>query len=222
MSNKNILVTGTSRGIGQAIAKTFLEEGYSVIGTSTTGKSNIEDENFSCYQLSLDNEESIKSFIEELNKNKVSLQGIINNAAILLDKNSSSQVDIEKLRTTFNVNFFGAISITEGLIPLLEDNSHIINISSTWGSFSDPYFSEYQPHYKMSKAALNMYTKLLAERLTNRNIKVSALDPGWVKTGMGGMNALKKPSSVGIEVYNLFTTQEPTGSFWAGGRVKDW
>jgi len=201
---KNVVITGCSRGIGKGTAQAFIEsEEYYVIGTSTTGNCEIKNENFRCHSLALDNKESIANFTTNLMQKGIEIDGIINNAAILLEDWNDPKVNDEILRKTFDVNVFGTISLTEQLIPLMIDGSHIVNVSSNWGAFSDDNFSEFQPHYKMSKAALNMYSKLLSSRLKDKHITVSSFDPGWVKTDMGGMDASKEPSSVGKEIFNL-------------------
>ncbi|CZJ29667.1 short chain dehydrogenase [Legionella pneumophila] len=102
-------------------------------------------------------------------------------------------------------------------------NTSILNdhgyISSGWGAFSSNN-SPFQPHYKMSKASLNMYTKLLAERLPQ--ITVSSFDPGWVKTNMGTQNAKKLPSETALEIYELISMKKKSGYFWLNGKPRDW
>ena len=75
----------------------------------------------------------------------------------------------------------------------------------------------------MSKAALNMYTKLLSERLKNKNTRVSSFDPGWVKTDMGGTNATRTREEVAIELAELMEDMSvETGKFWHRGRIREW
>ncbi|PHN99514.1 SDR family oxidoreductase, partial [Rhodobacteraceae bacterium 4F10] len=123
---------------------------------------------------------------------------------------------------TFNVNLFGTIEITEKLIPNFKKDGQIVNITSDWGSFSEKNFDEFQPHYKMSKVALNMYTKLLAKRLEKQQIIVSALDPGWTQTDMGGNEASRKPNDVATDVRNLITNNSKSGYFWHQGNIREW
>ena len=218
---KTGLITGCSRGIGQAIASLLIEEEHlNIIGTSTSGTSSLSTTNFKCFPLNLAQSDSIAAFARELAG--VTFDFVINNAAILLEDWNESTVDMEQLKKTFDVNLFGTIELTELLLPLLNDGAHIINISSDWGSFSENNFDAFQPHYKMSKAALNMYTKLLAKRLESRNIMVSSMDPGWTQTDMGGEEASRQPSEVAEDVKNLLERTSDSGLFWHQGKVRAW
>ena len=69
--------------------------------------------------------------------------------------------------------------------------------------------------YRMSKSALNMYTKTLSARLVERNIKVVSIHPGWVKTDMGGEDAAITPDFCANGIYQLYLKNVPTNSFWA-------
>lgn len=129
---------------------------------------------------------------------------------------------MNQLKQTFNINVFGTIELTEKLLPRLNPHGHIINITSDWGSFSEQNFDAFQPHYKMSKATLNMYTKLLAKRLEEKHIKVSSLDPGWTQTDMGGKVAPRLPKDVATDILNLLNNDVETGQFWHQGKVRKW
>lgn len=198
---KTGIITGCSRGIGFAITNLLTENlNYKIIGTSTSGTSPITKSNFETYQLNLSKSDSIDNFIKKIENTKIDF--LINNAGILLENWNDASINIEQLKQTFNVNLFGTIEITEKLIPNFKKDGQIVNITSDWGSFSEKNFDEFQPHYKMSKAALNMYTKLLAKRLEKQQIIVSALDPGWTQTDMGGNEASRKPNDVATDVRN--------------------
>ncbi len=222
---KTIIITGCSRGIGNAAARYFLDSNeYNVIGTSTSGSANIAHDNFKCYKLLLEDESSVNEFTSILQKENISINALINNAAILAGDRDDmvNHIKLEKLKQTLAINLFGTINLTEKLAPLYTKNAHIINISSNWGSFSDPYFDSYNGEYKISKAALNMYTKLLASRMHEHEIKVSSFDPGWVKTDMGGDAAPKTAKQVAAELYNLLQSGAPSGNFWQGKSVREW
>lgn len=221
---KNVIITGISRGIGEATAKLLLKAGYVVFGTSTSGKAKIKDPNLRCFELNLNNSISINAFIKTMQYQNIKFEALINNAAILLDKreNPLPNVVMDTLRKTFEVNLFGTIQLTEGILSLMKEDSIIMNVSSSWGSFSDPYFTEFQPHYKMSKAALNMYSKLLSKRLEPKSISVAAFDPGWVKTDMGTKNATTSPEETAEEIKQIIEGNTPTGHFWRKNLVRDW
>ncbi|XRE43864.1 putative short chain oxidoreductase [Tenacibaculum discolor] len=218
---KTGIITGCSRGIGFAITNLLTENlNYKIIGTSTSGTSPITKSNFETYQLNLSKSDSIDNFIKKIENTKIDF--LINNAGILLENWNDASINIEQLKQTFNVNLFGTIEITEKLIPNFKKDGQIVNITSDWGSFSEKNFDEFQPHYKMSKAALNMYTKLLAKRLEKQQIIVSALDPGWTQTDMGGNEASRKPNDVATDVRNLITNNSKSGYFWHQGNIREW
>ncbi len=218
---KHGIITGSSRGIGLATAQLLLQDdNTAVIGTSTSGKSDIKAQHFKCLPLDLAEGNSIHNFVKHIGDRKIDF--LINNAAILLEDGHRSEINMQQLRKTFEVNLFGTIALTEALLPKFNTNAHIINITSNWGAFSDPHFDEYQPHYKLSKAALNMYTRLLAKRLEEKNITVSSLDPGWVQSDMGGDNAHRQPKTAATEILQLLGAKVETGQFWHKGNKRKW
>ncbi|WP_247656699.1 SDR family NAD(P)-dependent oxidoreductase [Maribacter sp. MMG018] len=215
------IVTGSSRGIGLATVALLSENpNFEIIGSSTSGRHSLIRPNFKALKLDLSNSVAIAEFVDKLGD--VKLDFLINNAGILLEKWDVSAIDMNQLKQTFNINVFGTIELTEKLLPRLNSNGHIINITSDWGSFSEPNFDAFQPHYKMSKATLNMYTKLLAKRLEEQHIKVSSLDPGWTQTDMGGKVAPRLPKDVAADILNLLNNKVETGQFWHQGKVRKW
>lgn len=210
-----LVITGISRGIGLETAKVFLKNGWAVIGTSKNGLSPLKQEYLKIYNLDLSNSKQIDTFVKELPRFDL----LINNAAVLLEAWNEDKIDMSQLRDTFTINVFGTIELTEKSISKLNPKAQIINISSGWGAFSSND-SAYQPHYKMSKACLNMYTKLLAERL--HDVTVSSFDPGWVKTDMGSTDAIKLPAEAALEIYTLANNKKETGYFWHEGKIRDW
>jgi len=218
---KHGIVTGSSRGIGLATVELLTKQpSFKVISSSTSGNNPLDHSNFKCLELDLSSSDSIDKFVENLGDIKLGF--LINNAGVLLEKWDASEINMEQLKKTFNINVFGTIELTEKLLPLFTPNAHVINITSDWGSFSEQNFDAFQPHYKMSKAALNMYTKLLAKRLEEKYIKVSSLDPGWTQTDMGGKIAPRLPKDVAIDILNLLNNDVESGRFWHQGKVREW
>ena len=224
---KTAIVTGASREIGLATATKFLEEGWRVIGTYN--KTRIPIENANCIGVQLDQGDtpSIKRAVEEIKQKAYQIDVLINNAGITLDW-VEPQIDLDKIRKTFEVNLFGVINLTEQLLPKMPTSSHIVNIDSSYGAFSLPIDDESSTGYRLSKAALNMYTRTLAFRLKEKGIIVSSLDPGWVKTDMGNLGLSDKerpdrePEEVANDIYQLVTTVRESGQFWRLGKKTDW
>lgn len=217
---KTVLVTGASRGIGRAIAEKFLSEGWSVIGTSTSGKAVLKHQNLKVYKLDASDPQSVQKFVEEINNTNEKIDVLINNAGIYLDEDIFP-LKREILQQTLDVNLIGLIDLTEKLMPLVNDGGHIINMSSPMGSITELNGAD-APAYRISKLAINMFTRTLADELRNRKITVSSLDPGWVKTDMGGSSAPRDPSEPAKEMFELATSKVDSGYFWHKGKKRDW
>jgi NAD(P)-dependent dehydrogenase (short-subunit alcohol dehydrogenase family) len=226
---KTAFITGISRGIGKALAQKFLKEGHNVFGTSQTGASDLSDKNLKVFQLDLTSADSIKACADQIAKTGSKIDFYINNSGTLEDE-SETRVVIEKLRKTLEVNLIGTIDMTERLLPAMNKSSHIVNIASQAGSLSDmdniedshePY---HYPAYKISKAALNMYTRTLAARLHHEGsgIIVSSVHPGWVRTAMGGDEAPITPEEAASDIFVLATSRPVTGQFWYKGNRFPW
>ena len=226
---KTALITGIGRGIGKALAQKFLAEGYAVIGTSQTGTVEYSNEYLNVLKLDLSSNDSIKNCVDQIIKNGQKIDILINNAGILADEDET-QLIVEKLRQTLEVNLFGTISFTEQIIPMINIDGHIVSISSQAGSLqemdhiTDSHEPYHYPAYKISKCALNMYIRTLAVRMNHEHtsITVSAVHPGWVKTDMGGNEAPTTPEEAADNIYKLAISRPETGQFWFNGQKYPW
>lgn len=224
---KTVVITGVNRGIGLATAKKFLAEGWRVIGTSRQNKTPIKTPDFVSLKLDLSVPKSIVETAEKIKKDIQNIDVLVNNAGIITDALDKT-ADVEKLRKTFETNVFGLIDFTEKLLPKINSGGHIINISSIYGAFSPPIDDETSTGYRMSKAALNMYTRTLAFRLKPKNIIVSSLHPGWVKTDMGwevaseGDQPNVEPDKAAEDIYSLAVSNVESGHFWQFGKNREW
>lgn len=214
-----VVITGISRGIGKATAEKFLEKGWQVMGGSKSGKATIVHPRFFYEQLDVTDNASIQMFRDMVVKNGHPIDVLVNNAGILLEK--GEEYSFENLQKTMDVNVLGLVNFTETLLPHIPNGGHIINLSSGLGSIEGT-INGYYPAYRISKAAVNMYTRVLAGRLAEIDITVSSIDPGWVKTDMGGATAARNPSETAEEIYQLATTKVDTGFFWYRGKKKPW
>lgn len=217
---KKVLITGTSRGIGLALAKKFLEEGWFVIGTSTSGKCPINHKNFDCFTLDLVKKASISNFVKAVQQKYSPIDALVNNAGVALDLDGK-KLDLGLLRKTLEVNLFGLVDLTEQLIPNIVSGGRIVNLSSMMGSLSK-FGGGDSPAYRISKTALNMYTRTLADRLKDKKITVSSVHPGWVRTDMGGSNAPKLPDIPAKEIFELVNSDIESGYFWYEGKKHPW
>jgi NAD(P)-dependent dehydrogenase (short-subunit alcohol dehydrogenase family) len=217
---KTVLITGVSRGIGKAIAQKFLANGDFVIGTSTDGHADWSDNNLLVFPLDLSNPESIKNCAEKIQGLGKTIDLLINNAGTWIEKDEGPIIYPDVLRQTLEVNLIGPIDFTQQLLPLLSKNVHIINISSRQGSLQYSHNSS-EPSYKISKAGLNMFTRILAFRQGDAAI-VSAVHPGWVKTDMGGDEAEIEPAEAAEDIFKLAYSEVESGQFWFKGEKFPW
>ena len=217
-----VVITGASRGIGHATANRFLKEGWFVIGTSTTGKIDIKSPNFASFAVDYSNSDAVGKVAKEIRTKYPKINVVVNNAGMCIDA-IGENIDLDVLRKTLDVNLFGTINFTETLLPAIPKDGHIINISSMAGSLSDDLAQGWiAPAYKISKTAINMYTRVLATLLQEKGITVSSLDPGWVKTDMGGDEADKSPDEAADDIFKIATSKVETGLFWLEGERRDW
>ncbi|MGN6505221.1 MAG: SDR family oxidoreductase [Tepidisphaeraceae bacterium] len=166
---------------------------------------------------------------------------LVNNAGISRDDadfgdpngfNTTSTVSDAALRETFETNFFSVVALTGTLLPLIKKSpaGRIVNLSSILGSLtlhSDPNSFIYNVKgfaYDASKTALNAFTVHLAHELRGTPIKVNSAHPGWVKTDMGGPNAMLEVSEGGKTSVALATlpADGPTGGFVHLGETLPW
>jgi len=231
---QTVFITGIDKGIGAALAKKFLAEGYRVIGGSLVGDVDYAHDNLVVQNLDLATTESISACVESLRTAGQQIDILINNAAVLLDE-EETHVKIDYLRQTLAVNLIGTIDLTERLLSLVSSDGHIVNVSSAAGSFGasaqtieefaeSSHYPYHYPCYKISKAALNMYTKVLAATLKNEgsNVVVSSVHPGWVQTDMGGPKAKMTADEAAEHIFNLAISRPETGGFWHKGERREW
>ncbi len=223
---RTVVITGIGKGIGKALAEKFVAEGYAVIGTVRSGTSSIAGVRE--YALDLADPESIKSATEAILATAPAIDILINNAGVLLDEDWTS-LNPDLLRKTFEVNVIGTAAFTEALKErVAASGGHIVNMSSTAGSLtlesgdgSASHFPHHYPAYKISKTALNMYTRTLAMELHGKAI-VSSVHPGWVKTDMGGEEADMTPAEAAEGIFTIAVSHPETGQFWFKGDNLPW
>ncbi len=217
---KTIVITGASRGIGRALAERFLAEGEMVIGTSQSGTADYEHPNLTIIQLELASKESRENCAARIGELTESIDILINNAGIWQPADDKAIIDVTVLQETLEVNMLGPIDFTERVLPMVKKGGQIINLSSRRGSMSYTHEDIY-PCYCISKAGINMFTRLLAARLKN-NITVSAVHPGVVKTAMRDWEGELTPEEAADDIYKLALRHKETGQFWYRGEIFPW
>lgn len=212
-NSKIVLITGANSGIGNALTKKLIAENYIVIGTSRNGKiENINSKNLFVVPLDLTNQESITNANTLIRNSFKGIDILINNAGIAPDLDTTKP-DIESLRLTFETNVFGLVHFTETILDLVVDTGKILNISSIMGTLNRVTKVD-STAYRMSKSALNMYTKTLSARVNNKKITVNSIHPGWVKTKLSTANAPLTTEFSANGIFKLLQTNMGTGTFW--------
>lgn len=217
---KTVLITGASAGIGHALAIKLLEHDYKVIGTSRDGNiAGIANTNFITIPLELTETASVNQGRQWLAENDYRIDILINNAGVAPDINTN-QPDMESLRATFDSNVFGLVAFTEAILPLINVHGQVLNISSQMGILNRPPAAD-STAYRMSKTALNMYTRTLAARLKPKNIAVTSIHPGWVQTKLSSKGAPLTTQESAAGIFHLLNFKMKTGSFWSAESLEE-
>ncbi|MGG0333210.1 SDR family oxidoreductase [Priestia aryabhattai] len=230
---KVALVTGGNRGIGYELVRQLAMDGFKVILTSRNSESGhkavqkLKDSHLDVSFLTMDinNQTSIRQAAATVNEQYGRLDVLINNAGIYLDKNQTLvNMDPSVLEKTLTTNFFGAYHVIRSFMPLMEQQAYgrIINVSSEYGAMSE-MSSPRVGAYKLSKFILNGLTQLMAAESYN-DIKINAVDPGWVSSDMGGPSAPRTPEQAARSILWLATIgpEGPSGGFFKDGKQIDW
>jgi NAD(P)-dependent dehydrogenase (short-subunit alcohol dehydrogenase family) len=223
------LVTGSSRGIGREVARELVAREYDVIVTArkAADAARAAKEMGARYSHALDTSDasSIDAFGEYVAKEIGALDVLVNNAAVLLDEGESiANVDPAVFEETWRTNTLGPFLMTQRLVALLRKSGHgrVVNVSSGAGQLSS--MSSYAPSYSTSKAALNAITILFANALRRDGILVNCVDPGWVRTDMGGRAAPRSVAEGADTIVWLATLPDkgPTGGFFHDRKPIAW
>jgi len=236
---KVALITGANRGIGFETARALGELGiHVVLGSREAERGSKAASLLSARGISAEAVGLDVTLAADRHRARAHLEDrfgkldiLVNNGAILV-RDSSSLEQREELRRVFETNFFGAVELTQALLPLIRKApaGRIVNVSSIVGSLtlhSDPASRIYNSKlfsYDASKTALNAFTVHLAYELRDTKIKVNSADPGWVKTDMGGEHALLEVSEGAKTSVRLATLPEdgPNGGFFRLDEAFPW
>ncbi len=184
MKNKNIIITGTSRGIGLELAMKFANEGHQVLAISRKISTTlIENPNITCLSIDVSISEEllqVEKFITNSWQNKVDV--IIHNAGALVNK-PFEQITPADFEHVYKVNVFAVAELTRICIPYLSKGSHVVTISSMGGVQGSSKFPGLAA-YSSSKGAVITLSELLAEEYKEQQIAFNVLALGAVNTEM--------------------------------------
>lgn len=229
------LVTGANKGIGFATAAQLGARGMTVLAGARdaargrAAEAALRDGGADARFVPLDVTDagSVATAAKLVEEEYGRLDVLVNNAGIVLgdgERALPSETTVATLRRVFETNVFGAVAVTNALLPLLRraPAARIVNVSSEVGSIatiSDPdsfIWSLTSVPYPSSKAALNMVTAMYAKELRDTPIKVNAANPGYCATDLNGRSGFRSPAQ-GAEVSVHLATlppDGPTGTLW--------
>jgi NAD(P)-dependent dehydrogenase (short-subunit alcohol dehydrogenase family) len=134
------------------------------------------------------------------------LDMLINNAGVNLDLGrvvDFTRTDFDEMEKTFNVNTAGVMRVVKAFDPLLKKGSWSFALSSSAGSICRNPSTEVEIAYRVSKAALNMAFRLYSNTVRKRGVRTLLIDPGWMRTDMGGPGAVCDPEENGRLIVEL-------------------
>jgi len=191
-TNKTVLITGASRGIGEATARDFARRGADLILTYNRNEKaaravidSLPGDQHACIQLSIENPTSIKLVVEQIIEAFGKIDILINNAGVFEPHpivDTDYQEWQEAWQRTLAINLTGPANFCHQVVPhmIAQGGGRIVNVSSRGAFRGEPK----QPAYGASKAGLNAMSQSLAQALAPHNIFVGTVAPGFVETDM--------------------------------------
>ncbi len=231
-------ITGANRGLGLELTRQYLERGDQVFAASRNPAEADELQQLSqqyadrliLLLLDVTDAASIAAAVQTVISTTDAIDVLINNAGVYPHAGSGDahqrlgHLTHDDAIETMQVNAVGPLLVSQALLPLLRagNKGRILSISSgqgslTWKATGDPY------HYSASKAALNMYMRSLAAEIGHMGLISVLVDPGWMRTEMGGDHATQEPADSARGIIRLADQlhAEENGSFvtWQGQPV---
>lgn len=239
MSDRRIaVVTGANRGIGFGTCRALGRAGWHVVlcardmraGAEAAGKLETEGLPVESRRVDVARADHARSLGQYLFDAYGRVDLLVNNAGIMVESHREQgrysadilEVSPQTLMEIFNVNTLGAVRVSQALVPLMQAGGRIVNVSSGMGALED--MNGDWSGYRMSKAALNVLTRVLHARLNERGILVNSVCPGWVRTELGGPKAPIEPERAAADIIWLGTSDEITtgGGFYRHRQPIQW
>ncbi len=232
LHGKRILLTGASRGIGRAAATLLLKNGAHILGVAKTKErlerahSELHDAGltaFSIFTQELTAPEAGARLAEAVVEKLGGVDIVIFNAGVQYNDGGIMDEPAGMLEQSLEQNLMAPFRMARELIPLLlkADQPRLINVSSgagTMDALREPAIAS----YRLSKWALNGLTLLQARQYAGR-LHISAFDPGWIKTDLGGPNAPGTPEEAAEGLLKtLLLPWEESGKFYKDGQEIPW
>jgi NAD(P)-dependent dehydrogenase (short-subunit alcohol dehydrogenase family) len=227
------LVTGANRGLGLETCRQLLAQGLKVVLTGrdedalerAAATLRPPGDRVMTIRMDVVDVRCIKAAQETVERGFGRVDVLVNNAGVLIAEHDEVlSIPSEAYRHTFETNVFGVIEVCRVFAPAMARAGYgrIVNVSSGAGQLAT--MSTYAPAYSMSKTALNAFTRILAHAYRAKGVLVNAVDPGWVRTDMGGPSAPRSPREGADTIAWLATLPDdgPSGGFFHDRRAIEW
>jgi NAD(P)-dependent dehydrogenase (short-subunit alcohol dehydrogenase family) len=227
------IVTGANRGLGLETSRQLLEQGVLVVLAGrdraaldeAASRLGADDQRAMTVRMDVADAATITRARRDVLQRFGRVDILVNNAAVLVAEDGDVlEITSDDYRQTFDTNVFGVIEVCRAFVPDMARAGYgrVVNVSSGAGQLAA--MTTYAPAYSMSKAALNAFTRLLAHTYRDAGVLVNAVDPGWVRTDMGGPSAPRSPQEGADSIVWAATLSDdgPTGGFFRDRRQITW
>jgi NAD(P)-dependent dehydrogenase (short-subunit alcohol dehydrogenase family) len=234
-SQRIAVVTGGNRGIGLEICRQLAQLEHRVVltardeakGRAACAQLAKAGRDVIFHTLDVASDASIAAFQRFATKELGRWDILVNNAGVYRDgEKSSLDVDAAIFRRTLEVNLTGVLLLSQAAIPLMRKHRYgrIVNVSTDMAAHDGALSSGGYPSYRVSKAALNALTRVMAADLRGANLLVNAMSPGWVRTDMGGAGAPRSVEEGADTAVWLATLPDkgPTGGYFRDRKQISW
>lgn len=216
---KNIIITGTSRGIGYELALQFANAGHKVLAISRkVPQAFIENQNISCLAVDISEEDNLQKVHDFVANTWHNVDVLIHNAGALINK-PFGQITAQEFEYVYKVNVFGVAALNRVVLPFMQKGAHVVTISSIGGVKGTVKFAGLAA-YSSSKGAVITLSELLAEEYKEQGIAFNVLALGAVNTEMlkEAFPGYEAPLSAG-EMANYIYDFALTGNKYYNGKV---
>ena len=225
------LVSGANRGLGFEVTRQLSERGMTVLlgardldkGLHAARKLAGAPGEVIAVQLDVTQQDQVDTLARWIDVTYGRLDVLVNNAGAFYDPaEHPSSTDIAPVRDALETHLFGSWRLSSAMLPLMRRHRYgrIVNVSSGCGASTADSAS--CPAYRVSKSALNTYTRALASELQGSGIQVNAVCPGWVATDMGGPGGRPVAAGAAGIVWAACLSEPLTGGFFRDGQRISW
>jgi NAD(P)-dependent dehydrogenase (short-subunit alcohol dehydrogenase family) len=224
MTRRTALVSGGNRGIGLEVCRQLARQGCRVLlGCRDLERGRRAGAEVDAMPIELDVRDA--GSVARLAEAHPAIDILVNNAGVYLEKGRRAlETDEATLRATLETNLMGAWRLARAFVPGMAARGwgRMVNVSSGMGQLAD--MGSGALAYRLSKAGLNVLTRVLAAELDPRQVKINSACPGWVRTDMGGPNATRSVEDGAETIVWLATLTEdgPSGGFFRDRRPIPW